>query len=82
VIGDVQGVFYRFSAKQQADKLNITGFARNEPDDSVLIVAEGDDEALESLVMWAREGSPMAEVDNVETHEDKYTGEFKDFEVR
>jgi len=82
VTGDVQGVFYRFSAKQEADKLGIKGFAKNEPDDTVLVIAEGEEDALYKFVNWIREGSPMAEVRNVEVEEDEYKGEFKDFAVR
>ncbi len=82
VTGDVQGVFYRFSAKMEAEKLGITGFGENESDDSVLIIAEGEQEALEKFSRWLKEGPPMAEVEDVQIEEDDYTGEFKGFEVR
>lgn len=82
VIGDVQGVFYRFSAKIVADDFWITGWAQNEPDDSVSMVIEGEDEALQKFIEWAKEGSPMAEVDKVLVSEEEYKGEFKEFEVR
>lgn len=82
VIGDVQGVFYRFSAKIVADNSRITGWAQNEPDESVSMVIEGEDDALQKFVAWTKEGSPMAEVDNVEVSDEEYTGEFKDFEVK
>ncbi len=82
VIGDVQGVFYRFSAKIVADNSGITGWAQNEPDESVSMVIEGEAEALQSFVKWAKKGSPMAEVDKVLVVEEDYKDEFKDFEVR
>lgn len=82
VTGDVQGVFYRFSAKIVADNSGIFGYAQNEPDGSVSIIAEGEAQALQEFVAWAKEGSPMAEVDSVEVSEEEYKGEFKDFEAR
>jgi len=82
VIGDVQGVFYRFSAKIVADDLNITGRAQNEPDGSVSMLVEGKDEAMEQFTTWAGEGSPMAEVEKVEVSEGEYKGDFKEFEVK
>lgn len=82
VIGDVQGVFYRFSAKIVADNSGITGWVQNEPDESVSMVIEGKEEVLQKFVEWAKEGSPMAEVENVLVSEEKHTGEFKDFEVK
>jgi acylphosphatase len=44
VWGKVQGVFYRASAKQEADKLGIRGTVKNEPDGSVVIQAEGSED--------------------------------------
>lgn len=82
VIGDVQGVFYRFSAKIVADNAGITGWVQNEPDDSVSMVVEGAEETLQKFIEWAKEGSPMAEVDKVLVSEEEYTGEFKKFEVQ
>ena len=82
VIGDVQGVFYRFSAKIMADNLGITGWAENEPDGSVAMVIEGESEAIKQFVRWAREGSPIAEVEKVEVEKEKYKGDIRSFEVR
>ena len=58
ISGKVQGVFYRASAVKEAERLNIKGFARNEPDDSVYIEAEGDEDALESFLSWCAKGPP------------------------
>lgn len=82
VTGDVQGVFYRYSAKIEADKLGVTGWTVNEPDGTVLAIVEGPDEQIERFIQWCREGSPMAEVENIEITEEEYKGEFDKFEVR
>ena len=45
VSGRVQGVGYRYFVLRQAERLGVTGFARNRPDGSVEVVAEGSDGA-------------------------------------
>lgn len=52
IFGRVQGIFFRATAKEQADKLNITGFARNEEDGSVYIEVEGAEEKLDKFLGW------------------------------
>jgi len=75
VFGNVQAVFFRASAESLAKKLDITGFARNEPDGSVYIEAEGEELPLQEFVGWCRQGSDFAKVRNIETKE----GELKNF---
>lgn len=75
VYGLVQGVFFRASAKEEADKLNLTGFAKNMPDGSVYVEAEGEENNLEKLIKWCNKGPLMAQVDEVEVSE----GSLKDF---
>lgn len=69
ISGAVQGVFFRVSAKKEAEKLGITGFARNEPDGSVYIEAEGNKEKLDKFLEWCRIGPTAAKVDKVEVKE-------------
>ncbi len=52
--GQVQGVFFRDSAKQAADKLGIKGFAKNEADGTVYIEAEGEEAGLGKFLEWCR----------------------------
>lgn len=66
ITGRVQGVSFRWYAKQQADALGITGYAKNLPDGSVEIVAEGPERKLEAFVAWCRKGPAAAQVQNVE----------------
>ncbi len=58
VTGRVQGVFFRVSTQREAQSLGLTGFVRNEPDGSVYIEAEGEEEALQKLLAWIRAGGP------------------------
>ncbi len=69
VHGRVQGVFYRQTAMEKAQQLGITGFARNEPDGTVYIEAEGEENTLSRFLEWCWIGSPSARIDNVETEE-------------
>jgi acylphosphatase len=66
VTGRVQGVGYRYFALREADLLGVTGFARNRPDGSVEVVAEGAEAALAQLEGRLREGPGFAAVTSVE----------------
>ncbi|HMV07363.1 MAG TPA: acylphosphatase [Cyclobacteriaceae bacterium] len=81
VTGRVQGVFYRASAKDAAVQLMLKGFAQNQPDGSVYIEVEGDEENLNSFIAWCKHGPPRASVSNVVVEE---TGikKFQRFEIR
>ena len=69
VYGLVQGVFFRATAKEQADKLSLTGFAKNMPDGSVYIEAEGEENNLEKFIKWCNSGPMMAQIEKVEVSE-------------
>ncbi len=62
VSGRVQGVFFRASAAQQAQRLGITGYARNLSDGRVEVLACGDSDALNSFKAWLHHGPSAAEV--------------------
>ena len=66
ISGRVQGVFFRASTREQAQRLGLRGQARNLPDGSVEVLAAGTDEAIQQLEQWLRQGPPSARVDRVE----------------
>lgn len=77
ISGRVQGVFFRHSAKRLADELELAGFAKNEPDGTLTLEAEGTQEGLEVFAEWCKTGPPGAEVKNIEVVEgslENYTG--------
>jgi acylphosphatase len=82
ISGQVQGVRYRAFAKIAAEKNNITGFARNLPDNRVEVVAEGDEFDLLSFIQLLRTGPPSAVVDGFDMEWEEATNEFSRFEVR
>jgi len=65
VAGRVQGVFFRASARNEAQRLGLTGYARNLLDGRVEVVACGEKEAVESLREWLRKGPPNASVSGI-----------------
>ncbi|HWM28115.1 MAG TPA: acylphosphatase [Woeseiaceae bacterium] len=69
ITGRVQGVFFRDSTRQLANQLDLKGYANNERDGSVEVVACGPPEALDQLAEWLAHGPPMAKVARVETTE-------------
>lgn len=65
VTGRVQGVWFRASAKKEAERLGLTGFVRNEADNSVFIEVEGAPANLNAFVAWCHEGPVHAKVNEV-----------------
>ncbi len=62
VSGRVQGVFFRANTRQQAEQLNLTGYAHNLPDGRVEVIASGEQQALEMLKIWLSQGPELADV--------------------
>ncbi|GAB4377523.1 MAG: acylphosphatase [Salibacteraceae bacterium] len=81
VYGKVQGVWFRKYTMQKAKELGVSGFVKNQPDGSVCIHAEGDEQVLEALTEWCYKGSPQARVTRVETSSVKPLG-VGTFEIR
>lgn len=82
ITGKVQGVFYRASTQEQAQRLNLRGWVMNLPDGGVEVEAEGTKLSLESLVEWCKQGPPDARVDHVSVRWGPYRDEHRTFVVR
>jgi acylphosphatase len=65
VSGRVQGVFFRASARTEALRLRITGYAKNLANGDVEVLACGEAAALDELEHWLQVGPPAARVENV-----------------
>jgi acylphosphatase len=81
VHGRVQGVFYRDSARRQADSLGVSGWIANCDDGSVEAVFEGDPEAVETMLAFCGEGPSGAAVERIDVSEEQPEG-LRGFTVR
>lgn len=66
VAGLVQGVFFRASTREEAERLGLRGSATNLPDGRVEVLAAGDEAAVDELGKWLETGPRLAEVVAVE----------------
>ncbi len=82
VSGDVQGVFFRAGAQEEARRLGLVGWVRNNDDGSVEATAEGGRESLERLLAWFSHGPAGASVSKMQHEWLEATGEFSDFRIR
>ena len=74
VVGKVQGVFFRKSARDEAASWGLAGWARNEDDGTVTILVEGDVESIEAFLPWCSQGPPRAVVESVTVTDVEPTG--------
>ena len=77
IFGQVQGVYYRESLRQQAEMLGVSGWVRNRRDGSVEAMLQGAPLAVEAAIAWCRRGPDRARVERVEIADGQ--GEFDDF---
>jgi len=81
VTGKVQGVFFRQALKVMAKKNDVFGWVKNLENGRVEAVLEGDEEKINRLVEWSHGGPANARVEDVEIHNEKFSGEFIKFDV-
>jgi len=67
--GRVQGVGFRAFIRREAQRLGVSGWARNAADGAVEVEAEGDAESLGAFEALLREGPPAARVERVDARE-------------
>jgi acylphosphatase len=72
--GHVQGVFFRDSTRRLAERHGVAGWARNNRDGTVEAVFEGEPDAVERLVAFAREGPRGAAVERVDVFDEEPEG--------
>lgn len=79
--GIVQGVFFRKYMKENADRLNLKGWVKNNPDGTVEAIVEGEKEDIKELIKWALTGPPLASVKRICVEWMEYKDEFKSFQI-
>jgi acylphosphatase len=65
---------------EEAERLGVTGWVRNRGDGTVESVVDGDPDALEAIIAWARLGPRGAQVTGVQVTE--VAESFQRFEMR
>jgi acylphosphatase len=78
--GRVQGVFFRDSTREEAERRGVAGSVRNTGDGTVEAVFEGDEAAVDALVEFCRSGPGSADVERVDVEEEEPEG-LEGFEV-
>lgn len=71
ISGRVQRVGFRDAAVRRAHELGVLGWVRNTDDGTVLVHAEGSEDAVEDLVEFLRQGPPAAAVADIAIEEAK-----------
>jgi len=80
--GVVQGVNFRYYTRREAIRHNVTGWVSNLPDGSVAAIFEGEEEEVEAMVQWCRQGPPSAQVAELIVQPEDYRAEFQSFSLR
>jgi len=65
VYGRVQGVWFRATTREIAEKLGLDGFVKNEPDGSVYIEVSGPDNIVMQFLNGVMEGFELAKVEKL-----------------
>jgi len=81
VSGRVQGVGFRWYARETAERLGLGGWVKNLTDGRVELLLEGRDQAVEAMLVWLERGPPAAHVKNLEVVERASEG-LRTFSVR
>jgi acylphosphatase len=81
VHGRVQGVFFRDTTQRMARSRGVAGWVRNTPEGRVEAVFEGDPDAVEAMLAFAKEGPRGAVVERVDVTEEEPEG-LEGFSIR
>lgn len=79
VAGFVQGVGYRYFCKRHAERLGISGYAKNMMHGSVEVVAEGSKQNLLLFLDELKKGPSMSDVQSVDAVWEDAEGKFTFF---
>lgn len=81
ISGRVQGVFFRANVLSLANNLKLKGWVKNTSDGKVEVLAEGDKNSIEELIIFCKKGPQGAIVKEVLINYEKSTSTFNDFRV-
>ena len=72
--GQLGGTLFRQEARQEAERLGLTGIARIQSDGELRIETEGDEEALETFIKWCKAGPDGTTVKSVRVQDGPLQG--------
>ena len=78
--GKVQGVYYRATAKDIAQALELKGWVKNTREGHVELIVTGSEKALQQFIEWCRKGPDKAIVHSINVTSIK-DEKFEDFRV-
>ncbi len=79
--GRVQGVAFRYYARDMAHKLGVKGWIRNLDKGDVELVIEGNKFSVQQMIAWCKKGPSLSIVENIQIDWQPYTGEFNEFHI-
>lgn len=82
ILGDVQGVGFRFFAERRANQLGLHGWVRNRYDGAVEVEAEGRAEDLDLFLLALRQGPRSARIEDVRVQWLPHRSDLPPFTVR
>ncbi len=80
VVGRVQGVWYRSRTAEEAQRLGVKGWVRNNRNGTVEALVEGEEETVFKLINWMGVGPSLARVDSIKEHDVDPAG-YESFDV-
>ena len=81
VKGRVQGVFYRANTKKKAEELLLCGYAKNLPDGSVEVIAQGPKAKVDELVEYCMQGQDCTYVEDIDIEYSDKEEDLDKFEI-
>ena len=82
VVGRVQGVGFRWYARERATSLELTGWVRNLPDGSVEVRFQGERGAVAEMAEWLHRGPVAARVREVRISDEPLLDYEDTFEIK
>ena len=82
ITGRVQGVGYRYFAAQKANEMGITGWVKNAVDGSVIVVAQGIEEEIETFIDFLYIGPTRSRVDQISKVKFNTLSDFNNFSIK
>ena len=82
VEGRVQGVGFRYFVKNNANQLNVAGYAKNLPDTRVEFVLQGEQAAITSLLQIINLGPSNSSVKTLESQLQDTDEHYRNFSIR